>query len=287
MNNQSGLSDEKKQSLIDSRKKMIVGLIGAAIICITLTFLAPSDADRLIYTNTLAVITSGAAFTVCVHVIYRQKVRGVLPRLYLSLGLALGLWFAAESIWAYNELGLGIETPFPSLADGFWLAGYAPFLYFLIGILRNFLGLSRAIIPPVIFASTLGFVLLGNMTFDLYKYANLSTQEGILSYLIASAYPLADMLLLMPAVASLIQLRKGWLTFTPWAFIVIATCVYIVADIGFAFATSLQEMSDWIWVWNPLYNIGDIALTVSLLWHRKFFTSSERQLLKAWQERNR
>ena len=32
------------------------------------------------------------------------------------------------------SLGLRIETPFPSLADVFWLAGYAPLTYHLYRI---------------------------------------------------------------------------------------------------------------------------------------------------------
>lgn len=110
--------------------------------------------------------------------------------------------------------------------DIFWLAGYVPFFYFLTGILKNFVGLSTSMIPPVLFASTLGFVFLGNISLELYKTADLSNQEGIVSYITSSAYPMADMLLPIPAAAAFIQLRKGWLTFTPWAFIVIAIIVF-------------------------------------------------------------
>jgi hypothetical protein len=266
---------------------MFLGLVGAAVACAGLTIFAPLGVDRLIYSNVLAVIASGSAFAFSLQVIFRQKTKGLFPRLYGSLGIALGLWFIAEATWAYYEIGLGIETPFPSLADAFWLAGYVPFFYFLVGILKNFLGLSRSLILPILFASSLGFVLLGNISLQIYQSADLSDQDGMVSFVIGSAYPMADMVLLIPAVAAFIQLRKGWLTFTPWAFIVIAMIVFIIADIGFEYSALSSGMEDLLWVWNPLYNIGYIAIATSLLWHKEFFTINEKKLLREWQETNR
>ncbi len=287
MKEELSLKDSHGASLLTSRKQMFLGLIGAAMVCTGLTLFAPINGDRSFYSNVLAVVASGSAFALSVQVVHRQKLKGLFPHFYASLALALGLWFVAESVWAYYELGLGIETPFPSLADGFWLAGYIPFSYFLIGILKNFLGISRSMILPVIFASSLGFVLLGNILLQLYHTSDLSGQDGMLSFVVGSAYPLADMVLLVPAAAAFIQLRKGRLTFTPWAFIVLAIFVFIVADIGFTYSTLSDELADWAWIWNPLYNIGDFAIATSLLWHKRFFTLDQKKLLKTWQEKNR
>lgn len=281
------VKDSHFESLLASRNKMFLGLVGAALVCTGMTFFAPINGDRSFYSNVLAVVASGSAFALSLQIVHRQKLKGVFPQLYASLALALGLWFTAEATWAYYEIGLGIETPFPSAADAFWLAGYIPFSYFLIGILKHFLGLARSMILPVLFASSLGFVLLGHILLQIYQTSDLTHPEGLSSYIIGSAYPVADMLLLIPAAAAFIQLRKGMLTFTPWAFIVIAMIVFIVADIGFAYSTVSDEMADSLWVWGPLYNIGDFAIATSLLWHKQFFTIDEKKLLKTWQEKNR
>jgi hypothetical protein len=282
-----GLKDSHFEALLTSRKKMFLGLVGAALACGGITFFAPINGDRSFYSNVLAVVASGSAFALSLQIVRRQKLKGVFPQMYASLALALGLWFTAEVTWAYYELGLGIETPFPSVADAFWLAGYVPFFYFLIGIIKYFLGFSRSMILPVIFAAALGFVVLGHIVLQLYQTADLSSQDGLVSYIIGSAYPIGDMLLLIPAAAVFIQLRKGKLTFTPWAFIVIAILVFIIADIGFAYSTLSDETGDLNWVWNPLYNIGDFAIAISLLWHKQFFTLDEKKLFKTWQQKNR
>lgn len=284
---QSQFHSELSGIVARSNRKLLISLICAAIVCSTITVLGALSGEGTLYSNVLAVVASGSAFVLSLQVIYRQKTKGLFPRLYASLGLALALWFTAEVIWAYYEVVVGIETPFPSLADAFWLAGYIPFFYFLVGILKHFLGMSKSMLFPLLAMSSIGFVLLGNILFSLYQSADLTSQEGIISYVIGSAYPVADMFLIVPAAAAFLQLRTGKLTFTPWAFIVIATILFIIGDIGFAYSTSIPEMADMVWLWNPLFNLGDIAIASSLFWHKSFFTIDEKKMIKTWQEKNR
>ena len=126
-----------------SNRKLLISMICAAVACSTLTVLGALKGEETLYSNVLGVVASGSAFTLSLQVIYRQKTKGLFPRLYASLGLALALWFAAEVVWAYYEIVVGVETPFPSLADVLWLAGYIPFFYFLVGIIKHFLGMSK------------------------------------------------------------------------------------------------------------------------------------------------
>jgi len=106
-------------------------------------------------------------------------------------------------------------------------------------------------------------------------------------YLVSSAYPISDMFLIVPASAVFIQLKKGKLTFTPWANFVIATILSIIADTGFAYFTVIGRMDDLLWVWNPIYDAAYLAIASSLFWHKEFFTVDEKKLMKAWQEKNR
>ena len=270
-----------------SNRKLLISLICAAGACSIITVFGAMSEEGTLYWDVLAIVTSGSALVVSLQVINRQKTRGLFPRLYASLGVALALWFTAEVVWAYFEIVVGIETPFPSVADAFWLVGYVPFFYFLYGINKHFLGMSKSMSLPVLGLSSIGFVLLGNVLFSINQAADLTSQDGILSYIIGSAYPIGDMFLIVPAIAAFVQLRKGKLTSTPWAFIVIAVIVFVIGDIGFAYSTSIVAMQNIVWVWNPLYNVGDIAIASSLFWHKAFFTIDEKKLLKVWQEKNR
>jgi hypothetical protein len=95
------------------------------------------------------------------------------------------------------------------------------------------------------------------------------------------------MFLIVPAIGAFIQMRMGKLTFTPWAFIVATTLIFIIADIGFMYSTLVTEMAETVWIWNPLYQFGYIAIASALFWHKSFFTIDEKKLERAWQEKNR
>jgi hypothetical protein len=281
------LQPEIRKALAQSRRKLIFTAICASIACTCVTVFAQSLGDSVLAPGTLALITSGSAVAFSIAVIARQNVRGLFPRLYASLGTALSLWFAAESIWVYYEVVASITTPFPSVADALWLAGYVPYFYFLFGIVKHFLGMSRSLIFPVLPLGAIGFVLLGYILFSIYQDADLTSQDGIVAYFVGSAYPVADMLVLVPALAAFVQLRRGLLTFTPWIMIVTATIAMIVADIGFAYSALLAELEEHVWVWNPIYNIQYIALAISLFWHKSFFTINEKKQMRLWEESNR
>lgn len=283
----SQIQPELRKVLSRSRKKLLITVLCASLACTAITVLAQIPGDSPAISGALALTTSGSAFALSLSVITRQKVRGLFPRLYLALGVALALWFAAEATWVYYEVGAAIETPFPSMADALWLGGYVPFFYFIYGILKNFLGLSRSLIFPVLPIGALGFVLLGNMLLSIYLDADLTNETGVVSFIVASAYPVADMFIIIPAIAAFAQLRKGLLTFTPWFLIVVATIAFILGDIGFAYSTLIEGMGELIWVWNPLYNIAYIAIASSLFWHKSFFTVDERKELRIWQEKNK
>jgi hypothetical protein len=211
----------------------------------------------------------------------------VIPRLYGALGTGIALWFIAECIWGYYEIIAGIDTPFPSIADAFWLAGYVPLAYFLVGMLKNLIGLSRAISFPVVGISAFGFLMLGVILQSIYEHADLKSPNGLYQYAVGTAYPIADMFLIVPATAAFIQLRRGVLVSTPWAYLVLAAVLSVIADIGFDYFTSIGGMDNLLWIWNPLYIIAYLAVATSIVWHRSFFTINEAKLLRRWQEQNR
>ena len=83
------------------------------------------------------------------------------------------LWVVAESIWAYNELALGQETPFPSIADAF---GSSIRTYWLPYVQSTkFFG--RGIKKPVVIAVTTAAIIFSY--FYLQAVVDISTLEGI------------------------------------------------------------------------------------------------------------
>jgi hypothetical protein len=261
-------------------------LLVSALACGLLAVYASTADNGLYYSNSAAIVTSGAAAVLSAQIIVRQKIKEQIPQLYLALGIAAGLWFAAETIWAYYELVAAIEMPFPSLADAFWLAGYAPFFFFLHGIFRTLAGLAKIKYSTLILIASASIAVLAYVMISIHAAADLSSQQGMIIYMVSVAYPIADMVVMIPLVVIFVQLRKGKLLSTPWAYLLIGSVLFLIADVGFAYF-SVQTLDDAIWIWNPLYNVGYIAIAASLFWHRNFFTVDEKKLLREWQEKNR
>jgi len=54
---------------------------------------------------------------------YWGKPQDKFSRIWLCFTLGMGFWFLGELIWAVYALFLGVEIPYPSIADVLWLVG--------------------------------------------------------------------------------------------------------------------------------------------------------------------
>ena len=269
-----------------SKRRSLFASIGTfAFVCTCLDIFAPFG-TRTFYSDIINAATAGLAFAVSMLIIIRQKLNGSFPRMFGLLGLGLGLWFAAECIWDYYELNAKIDTPFPSIADAFWLAGYVPFAGFAFGMVRTFPTNSNTI-KQLLILSAGGSLLILYPLISIYQQSNLADSNGLTKYAINSLYPISDLFLIAPTALVFIRLRTGAFTFTPWEYLVIAIMLSIVGDIGFALFTARGGMDDVLWIWDPFFQVEYLAIACSLIWYRSFFTVDTNKMLKKWQEANR
>jgi len=103
-----------------------------------------------------------------------------LSMIWLSFALGMLLWFLGEVGWAYYTMVVGIEVPYPSIADVFWLAGYLPlFLALLLYVelfqpaisVRLFLlaGAIVGIVSALVFSSLMIPVLASASELDVRR----------------------------------------------------------------------------------------------------------------------
>jgi hypothetical protein len=152
----------------------------------------------------LIVVLLGLFATLAIHTVYigKNTINKEKER-YRYLLYAVALWTAAEAIWAFYEIVLQIEVPFPSAADALWLLGYLPFFYFgYLSIMRipflYYLLLSHKSIPfykkPWIQAVAV-FLVAGAVATSLLK-DSISASEAFLENLINLGYVTGDIILL-------------------------------------------------------------------------------------------
>ncbi len=267
----------KSMEILLELRYVILTLIGFIILVNSFIFLSNLE-TRVIYTNLTINVTAAIALFVAIIVLFRQvKAHSQHSKTFAFLTVGLSLWFTAEIIWTYYQLGLGIETPFPSPADGFWLAGYAPLAYHLYRIYntvtKKVIGNDMLVILSAMLAVILGFILY--LIFGLSGH-----HQGVLELVINLTYPILDAVLLVPAIAILWSFRKGEPAYTHWILISLFIVFVGVADIGFDYALAVNEesASRQEWVWDMFYNAGYLSIAGALFWYNRFLVLTKNSV---------
>jgi hypothetical protein len=257
-----------------ARRNIILWLV-AAIIAIDGAVLFTAGSDMEIIASDLSrIVTISAAAALSLVVVARQKVSGLFGRAYASLAAGLILWVIAESVWGYYEIGLGLERPFPSIADAFWLAAYGPIGYHLFSTARFFgKGVKKSAIVTVGVAAVLFLAFYVQAIADVFA---LEGPEALPSLAISIAYPLLDILLIIPAVLMLTNAGRGQLTSIPWIFL--GWVLLVIADslLGIA-AVSAPEMVFHI---TMVYNAAYLCFMAGLVWYNRHFIPDAKKLAK-------
>jgi len=122
----------------------------------------------------------------------------------LLLGLGALSFVLGQSIWAYDELIARQETPFPSAADAGYLAGY-PLV--LLGILA-LPGRSSSLAARLRVLLDGVMIMVALVTVSWYVILGptlLQAHASVLAKLVATAYPLSDLVLLLCLLLLLVR----------------------------------------------------------------------------------
>ncbi len=145
------------------------------------------------------------------------------------MSISTGLWAAGEVVWSYYEVGRGVPTPYPSLAD----AGFLSAVPFAIGGIRAFWSAPRGTSAHwrVWFDGVIVALALTSTAwaFGLKTVWQSSSSTKILDL----AYPVSDILIgtiLILAIRRAHQQQAGRM-----AFLLIGVASYSVADSAFAY----------------------------------------------------
>jgi hypothetical protein len=166
-------------------------------------------------------------------------------RHYLSLFIAVVLWLCAESIYAYFQLVLQIELPYPSIADFFYLAfisflGYHFYYSFNVWQNANAVKLYSIVIAAIISAVQVGTLIYLSFPTDSEEDFDLVSTIVSLSYFIGNGALFFPTIVIVWSLSrkSLFLLHRILLS----SFLIIA----IAGDTGYIFNTYLvgeEELS--------------------------------------------
>jgi hypothetical protein len=212
-------------------------LTAAAVIGIVYMLTQADQRFLYLLSNGLPPMLSFVAFTLAVAGLVRNGVKkgDRISTVWFAYSIGMLSWFLGESTWAIYALWYSTPNPFPSIADVFWLAGYAPLIFAILIIawpFREFLASRKmlTVILTSLVSAGLLLVLLIPPT-----YAN-SIGNNFVSVVIGLSYPLLDVALLVVALPILFLYGRG--TFwRPFLFITAGLILTFVGDTLFSWAS--------------------------------------------------
>ena len=264
-------TEEKENHHKLTLKILILGLILSAIIANSvIVFSDPHKKHSTaiwILNITAAVASSLAIIAVC-----RHGVHGLHGKSYLFLTLGLISWFSAELTLLYYYYALHIEEQrLISLTDGFWFAGYLFLALHLLTVLRSLRGTIKPRVVVIVSIVTVLFVI--------YNVFNLVSSEFLVdvdlaAFIVTIAYPILDLMLIIPSAIILVSLRRDYQHSVPWFLSSLSLLVNAVADDGYV-NDFVNENSQNLWTWDLFYVTDFIIMAGALFWYNKFHISNE------------
>jgi two-component system, cell cycle response regulator len=196
---------------------------------------------------------------------------------WLTLGLAVAFWAAAEVYWtAFIEDNP--EAPYPSPADVGYLVFY-PLAYAGLGLLVHARAhqMNWRLWTDSLIAA-LGTAALGTaFVFDFVAdHATGSTLEQAITL----GYPLGDIVMasLLVGVVAL----TGWRPGRTWSLLLASLAAMAVADVAYTLQWTAEALPGGGWI-EPVYLISAACLGVAV-WHPAPATISAEQQPGAWRE---
>jgi signal transduction histidine kinase len=219
-------SNKVRGSNIQTSKIVLIGII--AFVCslyILRQFITYQEFSP--FYIILFLIIPGIALGMSVLVL-KSQIGTPLARTFLFLSLALSFLFIAEQMWTAFEYFLLID-PFPSMADIFYILSYPFFALFLFSYLKP---LKKYITKRIV-----GFAVILSSSFILPVFMttyDLNLESDMFEFIMALLYPVADAILLVPAIIGILFLFRGEQNYF-WGAMLVGILLTVIADVTFTF----------------------------------------------------
>jgi hypothetical protein len=122
-------------------------------------------------------------------------------------------------------------------------------------------------------------VSIVTVLFVIYNVFNLVSSEFLIdvdfaAFAVSIAYPILDLILIIPSAIILVSLRKDYQHSIPWFLSSLSLLVNAVADDGYV-NEFVKGNSQNLWFWDLFYVTDFIIMAGALFWYNKFHISHE------------
>jgi hypothetical protein len=205
---------------------MLFSLVFTGLAIVIAEFIGKETA--IIFTNWIFVPIPGAMLVLSIISAKKHGITGNHGKAWIVFAIFSACWFIAEQVWLVEELFYH-QKPFPSEADFFYIAGYPAYFVFAILYLKPF---RSAITKKMIVLASLVAVTV--FIPNIYWTLENNSGEDQFSVILGASYPIADAIVLVPAIIGIILFFGGKTNFL-WSLMLVGILVEAVADTGFQY----------------------------------------------------
>lgn len=209
-----------------SQRFLLSSLAGTGLILLVAESISKQAAT--IVGNWIFVPIPAALVILSIVSVKRHGLTGSHGKAWLCFAIFSVMWFIAEQVWFLLEMFYN-QKPFPSIADFFYIAGYPAYFVFTILYLRP--AKNTITRKMIVVSSLIGIaVLIPNVYMTLEN----SSDETPFAITLGAVYPIADAIVLVPAIIGVTLFFGGKVNFL-WSLMLVGIIVEVVADTGFQY----------------------------------------------------
>lgn len=235
----------------------VAAAVAGAAVAISYLMLQSSPGPLYVLSNTSSVAFSLIPLTLAFYASRKKGYPFVKSARWFALGFFL--WFLGEATWSFYALFLGVEIPYPSIADVFWLVGYPLVLAGMVSFLLRFrFAITGKSLMMAVGVSTAAIGLIA--VFLIIPVISISSD--LVLNIVGLAYPILDIALLYAPIVGALLFRGGKLA-RGWYWLAAGAILYSFADILFSYLTVTGAYYDG----HPLellYFCGDVCAGLGL-----------------------
>jgi hypothetical protein len=273
-------------------RKQIILLFISIIISVTIanSIIIISDPHhRYVTAFWIMNITAAAASGLGIIAVYRHGVSGLHRKSYLFLTLGLISWFTADLTLLYYYYALGIEEQkFVTITDGLWFIGYGFLSLHLFTVIKSLYescnNNTNVINPKFViigsFIIAIVFVSFNWLTLAFSEFIyNAKQRLDLTSVVVTIAYPVLDLLLIIPSSIILVKLRKNYQHSIPWFLFSLSLLINAIADDGYLL-DFVNGHSEHLIFWDLFYVADFIIMAGALFWYNRYYITTTRRSRK-------
>lgn len=247
---------------------MLVTLATTGLAMVVAEYLGKKAA--LVFTDWIFVPIPGALVVLSILSVKRHGLQGSHGKAWISFAIFSAMWFIAEQVWSILELFYN-QKPFPSIADFFYIVGYPAYFIFAILYMRP---VKKAITKKIVILSLL--VAMAVLVPTLYMTFENNSDEDKLSIIIGAFYPVADAVVLVPALIGVVLFFGGKVNFL-WSLMLVGIILEVAADTGFQYFS----LDNSLYTGHPidiLFLWSYVVLVFGVYDHVKIFKTEKKSL---------